>query len=156
MRRIAALTVSQPYASLIAGGEKWVENRRWYTSYRGPLAIHAGKGTQYLSPADLLGYPAGAVIAVADLVCCCQLERLQRELAEGIVISPKLRSRGVTDHLLRRVLTHQHTEGPYVWILRNVRKLPDPVPMSGKQGLWNVDDPAILEVAWKQTQGAPA
>ena len=43
-----ALTVSQPYASMI-GPEKWVENRRWYTPYRGRLAIHAGKGTQYLT-----------------------------------------------------------------------------------------------------------
>lgn len=39
-----ALTISQPYASLIARGEKFVENRRWPTPYRGPLAIHAGKG----------------------------------------------------------------------------------------------------------------
>lgn len=44
-----ALTISQPFASLIASGEKWIENRIWYTSYRGPLAIHAGKGLQYLS-----------------------------------------------------------------------------------------------------------
>jgi len=48
-----ALTISQPYASLIASGEKWVENRTWATRYRGPLAIHAGRGTQYLSRDEL-------------------------------------------------------------------------------------------------------
>jgi len=48
-----ALTISQPYASLIASGEKWVENRSWPTGYRGPLAIHAGKGTQYLDRREL-------------------------------------------------------------------------------------------------------
>jgi len=35
-----ALTISQPYASLIVSGKKWVENRTWGTSYRGMLAIH--------------------------------------------------------------------------------------------------------------------
>ena len=44
-----ALTVCQPYASLIVGWPgiaiediKQIENRNWKTSYRGPLLIHAG------------------------------------------------------------------------------------------------------------------
>lgn len=37
-----ALTVRQPWASLIALGVKTVETRSWSTKYRGPLAIHAG------------------------------------------------------------------------------------------------------------------
>ena len=36
-----ALTVWQPWASLIALGVKTIETRSWHTSYRGPLAIHA-------------------------------------------------------------------------------------------------------------------
>lgn len=38
------LTLTQPYASLIAIGAKTIETRSWSTSYRGPLAIHAAKG----------------------------------------------------------------------------------------------------------------
>jgi len=38
-----ALTIRQPWASLIAAGVKTIETRSWSTSYRGPLAIHAGK-----------------------------------------------------------------------------------------------------------------
>lgn len=38
-----ALTVRQPWASLIACGAKTIETRSWRTSYRGWLAIHAGK-----------------------------------------------------------------------------------------------------------------
>lgn len=38
-----ALTLYQPWASLIALGVKTVETRPWATKYRGPLAIHAGK-----------------------------------------------------------------------------------------------------------------
>ena len=60
----------QPYASLIAVGEKWVENRTWETAYRGPLAIHAGSGTHYLSLREIRaeGLPVGAVIATCRLV----------------------------------------------------------------------------------------
>lgn len=37
-----ALTLHQPWATLVALGIKTVETRSWYTPYRGPLAIHAG------------------------------------------------------------------------------------------------------------------
>jgi hypothetical protein len=36
-----ALTLHQPWASLIAEGVKTIETRSWSTKYRGPLAIHA-------------------------------------------------------------------------------------------------------------------
>lgn len=38
-----ALTLCQPWASLIAWGEKQYETRSWSTDYRGLLAIHASK-----------------------------------------------------------------------------------------------------------------
>lgn len=38
-----ALTLHQPWASLIAVGAKTIETRSWSTSHRGALAIHAGK-----------------------------------------------------------------------------------------------------------------
>lgn len=37
-----AITLWQPWASLIAIGAKTIETRSWSTAYRGPLAIHAG------------------------------------------------------------------------------------------------------------------
>ncbi len=36
-----AITLWQPWASLVAIGAKTIETRSWATSYRGPLAIHA-------------------------------------------------------------------------------------------------------------------
>ncbi|MFY1595429.1 hypothetical protein [Micromonospora sp. WMMD737] len=76
-----AITVRQPYAQCIAIGRKTVENRPRYTSFRGPIAIHAGKKIHTQGDADprviaLYGRDAswgmklGAVIAVADLVDC--------------------------------------------------------------------------------------
>jgi hypothetical protein len=40
---VKALSILQPYAWLIVQGIKPVENRTWYTGYRGPVLIHAGK-----------------------------------------------------------------------------------------------------------------
>ncbi len=43
-----ALTVWQPWATLVAIGAKRIETRSWSTSYRGPLAIHAAATDRYL------------------------------------------------------------------------------------------------------------
>lgn len=47
-----ALTVRQPWASLIAAGVKTIETRSWSTKYRGPLAIHAGAWRPWKTSAD--------------------------------------------------------------------------------------------------------
>ncbi len=39
-----ALTLTQPWASLVAVGAKRIETRSWETNYRGTIAIHAAKG----------------------------------------------------------------------------------------------------------------
>ncbi len=126
---VKALTISQPFASLIANGEKFVENRVWECRYRGPLAIHAGKGTQYLDRQELKEYPHGGIVAIADLVACVELEAV------------RLRARAACHVLeVNRVdvdefLNHEHTEGPWCWVLQNVRPC-EFVPCRGAQGLW--------------------
>jgi hypothetical protein len=37
-----ALSLWQPWATLVSIGAKRIETRSWPTKYRGPLAIHAG------------------------------------------------------------------------------------------------------------------
>jgi hypothetical protein len=110
-----ALTVCQPYAELIARGEKPIENRTWYTPYRGLLAIHAGKSHAWLDHDDLTKYPDmafGAIVATATLVDCVRLARLPA-----------------------RLVGHEHANGPWCWILDDVRRI-DPVAARGAQGIW--------------------
>ncbi len=38
-----AISIKQPWASLIVEGIKDIENRNWFTYHRGPLYIHTGK-----------------------------------------------------------------------------------------------------------------
>ena len=113
-----ALTVCQPYAELIARGLKPIENRTWPTSYRGPLAIHAGKSREWMDEGDLEAYPSmafGAVVATCRLVDCVRLANLPAALTG-----------------------HQHANGPWCWILHDVQRI-EPVPQRGAQGLWNFD-----------------
>lgn len=42
-RRLYALSLKQPWATLVVTGLKTVEIRRWMTNYRGPLLIHASR-----------------------------------------------------------------------------------------------------------------
>lgn len=135
-RTVRALTVSQPYAALIASGEKWIENRRWPTTYRGPLAIHAGKGTQYLSPAELRRHTTGAFVAVCQLAACLNIDFLRR-MRQDVVIA-------VCGRTPAEILAHEHAEGPYLWVLQDVRAVDPPIEYVGQRGLWHAVLPADL------------
>jgi hypothetical protein len=128
-----ALTISQPFASLIASGEKWIENRTWCTSYRGPIAIHAGKGTQYMTRTELASVPHGCVIATAHLEYCVQLSIVQSMVKSGRCDHPLTGS----TRTFRDLSQHKHAEGPWLWVLRDIVTLADPVYVSGAQGLWD-------------------
>lgn len=85
-----ALTIKQPWASLIVRGGKDIENRSWPTRYRGPVLIHASKKRDddemrsYKALKESRGFkpawigdplkwgevPCGGVIGVADIVDC--------------------------------------------------------------------------------------
>lgn len=132
-----AITISQPWASLIADGSKWVENRTWETSYRGPIAIHAGKGTQYLDRKELEKYPNGCVIAIAKLTACVKVEEVGR--MNEIAHRRKTHVPG-TNKYWSEIHRHKYAEGPVCWILEDVQKI-EPIEISGKQGLWNFDEP---------------
>jgi hypothetical protein len=119
-----ALTICQPYPHLIVIGEKPIENRTWSTPHRGALAIHAGKSRVWLDDGDAERYPSmvfGAIVAVADLVAVLSLHS---ELAWPDTYA----------HLR----DHTHANGPYCWVLENVRPLTRPIACPGALGLWTV------------------
>jgi len=134
-----ALTICQPYAELIARGKKRVENREWMTGYRGPLYIHAGKSRDWLNADDdgkEYGIPVsamafGAVIAIATLVDCVHIDRVDQPHVAAKY--PWLKE-------------HEHTEGTWCWILDKVSPL-GPWPWRGAQGLFDIDDEELNRVA---------
>jgi len=119
---VKALTICQPWAWLVIHGPKRWENRTWQTTYRGPLAIHAGGSRAWLEAAyaneRLRGLlpPAGqlpfrAVIGVAELAR----------------IVPAAQAAG-----------EPFAEGPLCWRLDAPRPLARPISMPGRPGLWEL------------------
>lgn len=60
-----ALTLTQPWATLMAVGAKRVETRSWSTNYRGPLVIHAAKGCPRACRDLFVGVPEHSPFAQA-------------------------------------------------------------------------------------------
>ncbi len=143
---IKGLSLTQPWATLVAIGAKQIETRSWATSYRGPLAIHAGKG---------LG-PVGGKLGLEKLcnrvpfrsVLADHLPRwhgtnwLQPSLPQGAVIAtaelydirPTV---DLADAISQQELAFgDYGAGRYGWLLRNVQMLPAPVECRGALGLW--------------------
>jgi hypothetical protein len=126
-----ALTICQPFAHLIATGQKIVENRVWSTSYRGTVAIHAGKSRDWLSDGDEQRFPGmaySAIVAIADLVYCIDVDRI-----------------GLLYAAIPQLQGHIHVEGPYCWVLQNIRRLDRPVPCSARS-LWEVPERIIEKI----------
>lgn len=133
-----ALSLWQPWASLVAAGVKLHETRHWTTAYQGPLAIHAAKTRDFAGAPDELcaaafgrnwmrELPLGAVVAVAKLTLCRRAEV-------------------VADHLTRADrAAGNFAHGRWAWRLENVRRLNDPIPAVGRQGLFHWTPPADLE-----------
>lgn len=68
---IKALSIWQPWASLVAAGVKRHETRHRATSYRGPVAIHAAKtiDDEYRAALEALGLSinaAGRLLGVSE------------------------------------------------------------------------------------------
>ena len=138
---IKALSLWQPWASLVAIGAKSIETRHWSTHYRGPIAIHAAKRwtreeqsitslfrhTQTALPALP---PLGAIVAVGRLAAC---EQMTAPLIE-LVAEPE------------RTYGH-YTIGRWMWMLEDVVALGEPVPYRGRQGLFDVPVDALPEEA---------
>lgn len=117
------LTICQPYAELIASGQKLIENRTWPTNYRGPLLIHAGKSRKWLCTYSPLPkrMEFGAIVAVVRLVTCLPLKDVIHD-----------------DSLMHDVRYRHYVEGPYCWVLSDVRRLKVSIPYRGLQGLFSV------------------
>lgn len=123
-----ALTIHQPYAELIARGEKRCENRAWSTGFRGDLAIHAGKSDKWLYgdwwAANMRGeLVMGAVVAVARVVDCVHVHEI-----------PRLATRRPE---IAALVGHEHAEGPVCWVFGRVWRI-EPVFCAGAQGLWSL------------------
>jgi hypothetical protein len=122
---IKALTLIQPWATLIADGRKLIETRSWSTDYRGLLAIHAGKKLDR-EAAERFGYdpdalPRGQIVALAELwECVCFPSDLAPPDPYG-----------------------DFAAGRFGFLLRNVREARSS-SLPGRLGLWDLEEAMAL------------
>jgi|SRR6266850_1917784 len=114
-----ALSLWQPWASLIYDERKKIETRHWEMLYRGPLAIHAAMKVDCDACREF-GYdpwtiPRGAVLCIVGVQGCV---RFPNPLA-------------IPDPY------GDFHEGRYGFLLTMLEKFPVPWPAKGRQGIWN-------------------
>lgn len=68
-----ALSVKQPWANMIASGEKTIETRTWMTPYRGQVLIVSSKQPHI--------EPAGCAVAVVTVTDCRPMTRRDERAA---------------------------------------------------------------------------
>lgn len=143
-----AITLWQPWASLLAYGVIEYETRSWATKYRGPMAIHAAASepknlfyqmsgiiTSILGAGNPMDYPRGAVIATANLIACHEMKEdnwgniglwhSNNGTCKFYAISEQQASLG------------DWQSGRYAWEFTNMKMLDTPIPAKGGQRIWN-------------------
>jgi activating signal cointegrator 1 len=133
-----ALSLTQPWATLVVVGAKRVETRSWRTPHRGLLGIHAAKGVPrwavdlcfaepfrtalraagITKPGDL---PRGALIGSATLLDCVPTTGV-----ELVGISDDERAFG------------DYSPGRWGWLLDAPAAFAEPRPCRGALGLWDI------------------
>lgn len=112
-----ALSVKQPYASLIAQGIKTIETRLWFTAYRGELLIVSSKRPRLKNSGNPRVYlPTGQALAVLNVFDCRPMTK-DDEMAAMCDLYP----------------------GAYAWCLNNIRPVV-PFEVEGQLGLYEVPD----------------
>lgn len=130
-----ALSLWQPWASLVVLGLKQYETRSWQTSYRGTLVIHAAKTwdeqqfeqwNRFEIRLDhTFAVPRGVALGTVELIGCFQTTPLL-----GLEVPL-----GSHEHIFGN-----WSPGRYAWKLANPIQFPEPIPCAGHQRLWEIGD----------------
>lgn len=160
-----ALTLTQPWATLVAIGAKKIETRGWKTDYRGPLAIHAAKGIAgmdakeyawlcmrtepFRSALFAAGYtlasllPRGVIVATCRLVSVREITPAHANTEYAAALTGwRWTGPGALGEEYEYQITPEerafgdYSPGRYAWLLADVKALASPVPARGALGLW--------------------
>jgi hypothetical protein len=141
---VKALSGRQPWWWAILHGGKRIENRRWNTTYRGPILLHAAKGCTAVEYREALTWMIDA--DVLGCVVCPELEDAEHLPRGGIVGRARIvdvippGDAGHTNTVSTWGLdTRWHMKEQFGFVLADVEPLPF-VPLKGALGLFEVPD----------------
>lgn len=129
-----AITLTQPWATLVAIRAKKIETRSWATAYTGPLAIHSAKSFPDWARRLCQHEPFDAALdrfkLIADdlplgyVIATCRLAKVEQiNLFTELPPDPEY---SFGDYSVGRFMFH----------LEEVKMLEVPVPARGALGLW--------------------
>lgn len=128
------LSLLQPWATLAVMGLKTIETRSWGTIYRGPLLIHAGlrrSGKAVWAESELLQQhvPDFGALAFGAIVGEVQLRDVMRLGAMNM---------GVAAFEQQSLEEHAFSAAParFAWIFSDAQLFEEPIPATGRLGLW--------------------
>jgi len=132
-----ALSLWQPWSTFMADGKKLIETRGWETSYRGELVICSAKRKPSLAECgDQATYDAALKLPFGFALCVVDLY--------DIVPTRNFINGAHRALLPLRVLTPQeaelgdYTPGRFGWMTRRLFKFQKPVPVVGRQSLFDL------------------
>lgn len=163
-----AISLWQPWASLIVLGEKTIETRGWPTSYWGPLLIHAAKrhGDEQIDymlsepcrsllrkhgikpemrdvasfHADQL--PLGCIVGASMMVGCSRVQGERRVQLSRWACGKKSVEWALPPDEPELSLG-DYEVGRFGWKLVEIQRFAMPIPYSGKQGFFQVPDELV-------------
>lgn len=150
-----AISLWQPWASLVVLGKKRIETRSWATSYRGPLLVHAAK--RWGPDERAICWERPFVDALAEFVGTMPGDRL---LPLGCIIGMV----NVTGCILTTAANvpagdeyyfGDYAPGRYQWHTSDAIAFAEPIPWKGSQGFFDVPD-QVIATARPRTQMTPS
>lgn len=156
-----ALTLHQPWATLVALGAKVIETRPVGWDYRGALAIHAAKTFDDVNVAICRREPFRSVLLAAGYTAARQLPvacilslhdladvfRFPFDVRTADQLQGILTDRGISEALPPHELAFgNYAAGRRGIYLANRRTLRTPVQARGLQGLWPVPSDVAAQV----------
>lgn len=140
-----AITLWQPWASLVIGGYKKFETRSWYTRYRGPLAIHAAKQEPSWIKVVYEKPPTSDWREWAESVERCIREMGyvgMADLPRGVILgTSELYDVRSTSAIRNEIPSMERifgdwSDGRWAGRLTKLERFDEPIPVRGWQGLW--------------------
>ena len=129
-----AISLLQPWASLVVMGLKTIETRSWATQHRGSILIHASKGKSggifADHPAfkkhipDFNSLPFGALIGTVIITTVIGVDQT-----------------GLPDHVMAQLTMEEkafgdYSSGRFAWLLADPVMFENPIPARGMLNVW--------------------
>jgi activating signal cointegrator 1 len=142
-----AISLLQPWATLVVIGAKKIETRSWNSKHRGPLLIHASRKMDSLQKAicettpfnealkTVDELPLGKIIGVVNVVETSTTEFF-KQCSEGI----PLKKRYSKKEWEMELAFGDYNPGRFGWLLQDPVSFEHHYPIKGSLGLWEFDE----------------